>query len=426
MGHTSTSTKCDQVAAETYRYVVNEHKIERLIATRKGGEAVTSITAPAGSRAELNESVLASSFDHAYLRLQDWPIASGSDEGVRLVDLFSGCGIMTLGVWEACRALNKRREPLLAVDINAAALEVYRRNFPSSKIDSTPVEKLLNGRTGGRITASERSLAAALGSVDMVIGGPPCQGHSNLNNHTRRRDPKNALYEKMSRMAEVVGPTFVIIENVSAVLHDADMVVDKTAESLLRLGYSVDEIIIDAKSVGVPQKRRRHAIVASLGSLPDFNKELPKYSKPIRSVEWAIADLTRSIEGIGFDGASSPNSTNRERIDFLFDNNLRDLPDHERPKCHRQKQHSYKSVYGRLTWKEPAPTITTGFSCMGQGRYVHPSQRRTLTPHEAARLQFIPDFFAFDSVAKRTALSEMIGNAVPTKISYLICLELLR
>jgi DNA (cytosine-5)-methyltransferase 1 len=75
-----------------------------------------------------------------------------------------------------------------------------------------------------------------------------------------------------------------------------------------------------------------------------------------------------------------------------------------------------KSVYGRLSWDRPAQTITSGFGSMGQGRYVHPLRRRVITPHEAARLQGLPDFFSFDSVVGRTLLHEMIGNAVPPQL----------
>jgi DNA (cytosine-5)-methyltransferase 1 len=79
-----------------------------------------------------------------------------------------------------------------------------------------------------------------------------------------------------------------------------------------------------------------------------------------------------------------------------------------------------------MHWDEPSQTITSGFSSMGQGRYVHAKERRTLTPHEAARLQSIPDFFQFDYAIGRTALAEMIANAVPTKLTYVLALELLR
>src|SRR6185312_3602501 len=98
---------------------------------------------------------------------------------------------------------------------------------------------------------------------------------------------------------------------------------------------------------------------------------------------------------------------------FLFEHGLYDLPNNQRPECHRDGNHSYRSVYGRLRWTEPAQTITTGFGSMGQGRYVHPQRRRTLTPHEAARLQTFPDWFDFGKETRRGVLAKAIGNAVP-------------
>jgi DNA (cytosine-5)-methyltransferase 1 len=136
--------------------------------------------------------------------------------------------------------------------------------------------------------------------------------------------------------------------------------------------------------------------------------------------------LAHAVRHSVFDQTGTPSPVNRQRIEYLFAHKLFELPDAQRPDCHRLQAHSYKSVYGRLRPNEPAQTITTGFLSMGQGRYVHPSQRRTITPHEAARLQCIPDFFHFGSVSSRTALAEMIGNAVPPKLAYILGVELLR
>jgi DNA (cytosine-5)-methyltransferase 1 len=88
------------------------------------------------------------------------------------------------------------------------------------------------------------------------------------------------------------------------------------------------------------------------------------------------------------------------------------VPNSRRTKCYHD-EHSYKSMYGRLRWNEPAQTITSGSSSIGQGRYMHPDQSRALTAHEAARIQGFPDYFSFLGVSHRTALATIIGNAVP-------------
>jgi DNA (cytosine-5)-methyltransferase 1 len=112
---------------------------------------------------------------------------------------------------------------------------------------------------------------------------------------------------------------------------------------------------------------------------------------------------------------------NLQRIDYLFDNDLYDLPDNVRPACHRDGT-TYKSVYGRLRWDRPAQTITTGFLTPGRGRFIHPLRRRVVTPREAARLQFFPDSFAFvfpdSEEPSRDVLAKWIGDAVPPLLGY--------
>ncbi len=119
-------------------------------------------------------------------------------------------------------------------------------------------------------------------------------------------------------------------------------------------------------------------------------------------------------------------ATNTERIKHLFMNRLYELPDAVRPSCHRDKAHTYQSVYGRLRWGCPAQTITSGFGSMGQGRYVHPQRQRLITPHEAARIQGFPDFFDFSAAGGVTALRTMIGNAVPPPLMISLFEHILR
>jgi DNA (cytosine-5)-methyltransferase 1 len=334
-----------------------------------------------------------------------------------VADLFAGCGGLTLGAAEAARTLGLGIDVRLAADADETAAKVYKANFPSAESRCTHVEELFDGHPGEALTEAEAAVKGAVGAIDVLLGGPPCQGHSDLNNHTRRADPRNALYARMARAAEVLEPTIVLIENVPTVTHDVERVVEATVAQLRASGYTVAEAVIDLSRLGVPQRRRRHVVLGSRDSRVDVealmgHNEGRCPDHPVRSVRWAIGDLvTAKADGI-FDSASVASKQNVERIAWLFEERQYDLPNPLRPKCH-QSDHSYKSMYGRLKWKEPAQTVTTGFGSMGQGRYVHPSQRRTITPHEAARLQMLPDFWDFSSVTKRGALAQLVGNAVP-------------
>jgi DNA (cytosine-5)-methyltransferase 1 len=146
---------------------------------------------------------------------------------------------------------------------------------------------------------------------------------------------------------------------------------------------------------------------------------------PVVTVDDMIRDLS-DVYGSGvFDTSATHSAENRRRIAYLFDRGVYDLPDSQRPDCHRLHPHSYKAVYGRMRGDQPSPTITSGFGSTGQGRFVHPHEARTLTPHEAARLQGFPDWFTFGACNRRRALQEMIGNAVPAQLGYLATLAAL-
>lgn len=367
----------------------------------------------------------ASAHDIAWLSSSHRPSDASDGAEVPLVDLFSGCGGLTLGVWEACRAIGLRCTPVVAVDFEAAALETYGRNFPSAKTLGQPIEELIDGKPGDRPSCVERAFLAQTGGVRVLVGGPPCQGHSDLNNHTRRDDPKNALYLTMARAAELLRPDLVIIENVPAAVHDRSRVVFRARDVLDRCGYKTDAAVLSAVDFGVPQTRKRHFLVGASRIQPDLAKLPHTYGHSCRSISWACSDLLGLVTEETFDSPAVHSADNVRRINYLFDHDLYDLPNEQRPDCHRLKDHSYKAVYGRLYWDRPVGTITSGFGSTGQGRFVHPKERRTLTPHEAARLQFFPDFFRFGAPGRRS-LQSQIGNAVPSKLSYVVALDILR
>ncbi len=337
---------------------------------------------------------------------------------MRVADLFAGCGGMSLGLEEAARRAGKSFVVALAADTDAKALAVYAKNFSEAWTLGNDVSDLFPGSPSSPLSRAEKAIKTEAGRVDILVGGPPCQGHSDLNNRTRRRDPKNALYLRMARAAEVLEPNIVVIENVVAVRHDTGRVVEKTRAALENAKYTVTDRVIDLVRVGVPQRRRRHLLLASKLSNLEPAKILDDLASamsdhPERTVKWAIDDLREANGGGTFDSPGRAAEKNARRIQYLFDHHLYDLPNNQRPTCHQNGDHSYVSIYGRIHWDRPAQTITTGFGSMGQGRYVHPSQRRTITPHEAARLQTFPDWFDFGQNGNRTALASMIGNAVP-------------
>jgi DNA (cytosine-5)-methyltransferase 1 len=335
---------------------------------------------------------------------------------------------MTLGVREACAALRLPFKVVLAVDTASHALKVYAKAFGDDTTKNASVSDLIDTSFGENPSRSEARIAREVGRLDILVAGPPCQGNSNLNNVTRRRDPKNELYERVARFAELTRPVNILVENVPDVLYDRSHVFERTFEELLALGYFVDHGVVDAVAVGVPQARKRHILLASLKREYSVSLIADRFRRRPRTVQWAIDDLdTGNASGVTlFDTASKASVISKKRIDYLFENKTYDLPDEQRPTCHKDREHSYKSVYGRLRWTKPAQTLTSGFGCTGQGRFVHPGERRTLTPHEAARLQSIPDHFSFDVLDKRTKLAEFIGNAVPPRLVYVFAVELLR
>ena len=239
-------------------------------------------------------------------------------------------------------------------------------------------------------------------------------------------DPRNLLYLRAVRCAEILRPDTLIIENVPGVLHDRHGVLQTADEYLKNIGYSVSYGVVRMWEVGVAQTRQRMLLIASrVAENVNIVKIIEEASLPVRTMEWAIGDLLEHYDPNSvFNSAAIHTPINQARIHYLFEHNLYELPNDQRPDCHRLKSHTYPAVYGRMHWDKPSPTITGGFSCCGRGRFVHPLQERTLTPHEAARVQYFPDFFDFGGMT-RTDMVRAIGNAVPARAGYVVALPLL-
>jgi DNA (cytosine-5)-methyltransferase 1 len=369
-------------------------------------EQASLLDVPASSSAE-DEA------DLAYLRQTDAPKLSTAST-IDIVDLFSGCGGLTLGALEGARRSDREARLALAIDNEQSALDVLKATLgeDDNRFQTADLESGL-GSLYEAVRDAERELLAPATGTSLLLSGPPCQGHSSLNNSTRHDDPRNDLYLAVARAAKIIRPRVVIAENVRDVGRDQRRAMDTCTAALEELGYKVASKPLNLHDIGVPQTRTRHVLVAVEDG--EFEWKLPMVSG--RTIEWAIGDLLDAEPTTPFDTPSKPNKDNRERIDWLFENDKHDLPNDRRPDCHQDGDHSYVSMYGRLRWDAPAQTITSGFGSMGQGRYVHPLSPRTLTPHEAARLQFLPDFADFSSVARRSDLATMIGNVAPPRLT---------
>lgn len=363
------------------------------------------------------------------------PISTTS-ERLGIVDLFCGAGGFSAGIGAALTAVGVTPEYLAAVDLDQAALNVYRANRPralcvNANVDGIVDYAVTNASGHWRFkyppTVIHPTFTSLKAGADIVVGGPPCQGHSNFNNITRRDDPRNALYLTVPAIGIALNARIIIVENVPSVTLDKTQVVEKARDCLLAAGYCVDDAVLEGTKLGVPQRRKRHFMMATKGratvSLSRLHEALVR---PKVSLWDAISDLERCAKNPElFDSPAILSPENQMRVDHLYDKDLYDLPNEVRPECHREG-HTYPSVYGRMHADKPAQTLTCGFMSPGRGRFVHPTQRRGLTPHEGARIQGFPDSFAFRQVCKtalhRKDLGKMIGDAVPPPLAFAVTL----
>ena len=358
-----------------------------------------------------SDADIADDWDRAELNGSESQLVSdvGKTVNLRYVDLFAGCGGLSYGIEHSARACGGVARSAMAVDIDPAMLAIYKQNIETDH----PII--------GDIRDCDLPTPNELGFVDLLIGGPPCQGHSHLNNRSRHSDHRNGLYLEMAKFAIEYKVPLVAVENVPTVTSSHDGVVEEARRMLELGGYKVKTTVIDASKIGVPQTRKRHFMLASKQPVIDIDKVIKACTTNRRSVKWAIGDVVTD-ETSFFDTPADLSLENRRRIKEMFARDLYDMPNELRPLCHRNG-HTYKSVYGRLHWDQPAGTITTGFLTPGRGRFIHPREQRTLTFHEGARLQTFPDTFKFvvpGTQPTREKLATAIGNAVPPKLGFII------
>jgi len=389
-------------------------------------------------RAHAGASPSISSWWSAYLSGARPVPKTANGRTLRSMDLFSGAGGLALGLRQAADELGFATHSVVAIDQDQDALAVYRRNHSTDMLLSESVAMLVSYQIIGDAESAEFFAPPRVSSrlehlrngIDIILAGPPCQGHSNLNNHSRRDDDRNELYLTVPAMAVALNVPTIVIENVPGVVHDRRSVVSTTVSLLRNSGYQITCGTIAAHHMGWPQTRKRFFLVATKGYSPlDIDTVLGalQTESPL-SVSWALDEVQCREADAFMDVLPQLSYENQRRVNFLIDNDLHDLPNEERPDCHKEGT-TYKSVYGRMRADQPAPTLTAGFLSPGRGRFTHPTEPRSLTLREAARLQGFPadyDFRAnsFEDPA-RTDVARWIGNAVPMPLGYAACLAAL-
>ena len=222
---------------------------------------------------------------------------------VKVVDLFCGAGGFTEGIKEGFQTLGVSCEVIAACDIDQKALEIYKLNHNpqavlahdlNSYVDYSLRRKSENDIDFSNVKFAGNDLKAIeilLNGCDILLAGPPCQGHSNLNNHSRRSDPRNNLYISVAAYAALLNPKMIAIENVQTVVHDKGSVVEKTKSLLKGLGYLIEEVTINGIAIGLPQTRKRHFLIAKKNSLIELSSILAEYKKYFlrpRPVSWCL------------------------------------------------------------------------------------------------------------------------------------------
>ncbi|SFA41610.1 DNA cytosine methyltransferase [Metapseudomonas otitidis] len=316
------------------------------------------------------------------------------------IDLFSGCGGLTLGLKKAGFLVTA------AVEIDSKAQETYKLNHPKVKLYNQDIRKL------DPLTVL-KDLNLKPGDLDLLAGCPPCQGFSRLrtkNQNTSVQDERNELVSDFLRFIALMQPKTVMLENVPALAKDSRFLL--ACEKLESLGYKITSQILDTADYSVPQRRKRLIMLASKThspSIADKSKKRITVRQALNGLESA-ENTTDSLHGMG-----EKRSQEVRKIISLVPKNggsRRDLPEIYQLNCHKRCKGFY-DVYGRMSWEDVAPTITSGCHNPSKGRFIHPEEDRTITLREAAILQGFPKKYKFNIKHGKESIALMIGNALP-------------
>ncbi|MDK9761629.1 DNA cytosine methyltransferase [Vibrio sp. D420a] len=381
---------------------------------------------------------------------------------VKAIDLFAGAGGFTLS------AIDAGVEVLAAIEFDKAAANTYKKNFVDSKglkID------LRAGEECGDINNVEPqelidSLGLEPGDLDLILGGPPCQGFSTHRiKNAGVNDPRNALLLRYFEFVNEFKPKAFLVENVSGLLWKRHKpFLDKFIALAEQAGYEIKfRNIVNAKDYGVPQNRKRVFIFGlrkdldsddivfppssthfspTSGEKPEWvaaSSVFEKIPEHLYQVYWEdffnkkdkrskdeVFALLKSLpygEQLNKNDPCNvhmvPTDMMKERFaDTPLNGSREDAGEKHRLKCHSNGYKGHKDVYGRIFIHTPSNTMTTGCNNPSKGRFVHPWEDHGMTLRHAARLQSFPDWFNF--YGSSTEQARQIGNAVPPLLGQIL------
>lgn len=325
----------------------------------------------------------------------------GHDSTLTFIDVFAGCGGLAKGF------VQSGFESVGAVEIDMDAAETYARNI-DRRVFPEPVADVNRRREWSRAT--------------VVVGGPPCQGFSQLGTRNPR-DPRNRLWREYLTVLDLSRAQFFVMENVPRML--ASRQYQKFRREAQGRGFHVIEDVLNAADFGVPQIRRRAIVFGWKRGMPRL--PVPTHGEALIARR-TVADALRGLP-------MEPNEENWHRARpqvreasvvryqavpanggnrFQMQAALEAVGKGKLvPNCWRRKTSGTTDVFGRLWWDRPSVTIRTEFYKPEKGRYLHPEADRAITVREAARLQSFDDDFEFPAEQSMVSVARQIGNAVP-------------
>lgn len=327
------------------------------------------------------------------------------------IDSFCGAGGLSLGLKKS--GFNIK----LSFDIDDLCIETINTNKKYHKHSGivSDVKEMLHGKLL-ELTNMKK------GELDLLAGGPPCQGFSVQRTVGGDEDERSLLVDDYGDLIIEVMPKFFLLENVPGIGGKRGReILKKFKERIHQAGYFCHENLLNAQNYGAPQRRKRYIMVGERMDSKKLFFKWPSHSKnPPPTVRETIAWLPpapttgKPHENLPLHRADKLSAKNLERIRAIKSGQSRqDLPDHLLADCHKisADKIGHRNVYGRMDWDDVAPTITARFDSFTRGKFGHPEQDRSVSLLEGALLQTFPKDYSF--LGNKVEVARQVGNAVP-------------